>query len=199
MTSTESGTEGEKILASSLLNNSNGQIPLTTIINQLPLLQYAKRNRIDWLHHHRSRLIYVRYGVRDCRVWILHGMYWIWMGLLNERKSRGISCIPNDRCWRIGFQLFWMRMRKGIVVQVVVVKRNQRRGIFAERMSMHETIATQMANYAFRDVENGGGNKNTMVINVGPIADVRLIPQWTQWTQHCTNLESDSTFNQIPW
>jgi len=48
-------------------------------------------------------------------------------------------------------------------------------GFFAERILMHETIATRMANYAFRDIGNGGGNKNTMVINVGPIADVRFL------------------------
>jgi len=33
-------------------------------------------------------------------------------------------------------------------------------GFFAERILRQETSATRMANYALRDIGNGGGNKN---------------------------------------
>ena len=149
--------DADNFIVNVLVND--GQIPTSIVLNQLPLLQYAKSKSLKLIASSPEPI-----DIRTVRT----------QGLQNVDPERRSGYVTDA----LGF-IGWTQdprnklyTDRSLLKDFVPLDENESSpsGYFAEKILLHETIATRMANYAFLD-----GKKNSLVINVSPISDVRFL------------------------
>ncbi len=155
--SSSSSSNADDFIINALVKD--GQVPESIVMKQLPLLQYAKSKQLKLIASAPEPI-----DVQTVRT----------QGLQNVDPERRSSYVTDA----LGFIGWTQEPRNKLYTDRSLLKdwtpldanESTPSGFFAERILVHETIATRMANYAFLD-----GKRNSLVINVSPIADVRFL------------------------
>ncbi len=153
-----SGGQSDDFIVNTLIND--GQVPSSVVMNQLPLLQYAKSKQLKLIASCPESI-----DVQTVRT----------QGLQNLDPERRSGYVTDA----LGFISWTQDPRNKLYTDRSLLKdwvplnesETSPSGYFAEKILVHETIATRMANYVYL----GDGRKNSLVINISPINDVRFL------------------------
>lgn len=155
--SSDNTNQADEDIVKILIND--GQVPPNIALNQLPILKYAKSKQLKLIASSPEPL-----DVQTVRT----------QGLQNVDPERRGSYVSDAQ----GFIEWTQQPKNKLYTERSLLKdwtpldekETTPGGFFAEKILIHETIATRMANYAFLD-----GKKGSMVINVSSIPDVRFL------------------------
>ena len=156
MSSTTS-SDADEMIINTLVND--GQMPKPVAMNQLPILQYAKAKQFKLIATSPEPI-----DVLTVRT----------QGLQNVDPERRSQYVADAE----GFINWTQEQKNKLYTERSLLKdwtpldekETAPGGFFAEKILVHETIATRMANYAFLN-----NKKSSLVINIAPIADVRFL------------------------
>lgn len=155
MSSTSSNAD--EIITNALVND--GQVPTSIVVNQLPILQYAKAKQLKLIATSPEPM-----DVKTVRT----------QGLQNVDPERRSNYVYDAQ----GFIDWTQEPKSKLYTERSLLKdwkplddkETTPAGFFAEKILVHETIATRMANYAFLD-----NKRDSLVINISSIPDVRFL------------------------
>ncbi len=155
--SSDNNNQASEDIVKILIND--GQVPQNIALNQLPILKYAKSKQLKLIASSPEPS-----DVQTVRT----------QGLQNVDPERRGSYVSDAQ----GFIEWTQQPKNKLYTERSLLKdwvaldekETTPGGFFAEKILIHETIATRMANYAFLD-----GKKGSLVINISSIPDVRFL------------------------
>ena len=150
-------SSSDDMITNALIND--GKISESIVMNQLPILQYAKAKQLKLIATSPEPI-----DVQTVRT----------QGLQNVDPERRSQYVLDSQ----GFIDWTQDSKNKLYTEKSLLKdwkpldekETTPGGFFAEKILVHETIATRMANYALLDDKKG-----SLVINVGSIADLRFL------------------------
>jgi hypothetical protein len=158
LASSNSNSNAEDTIIETLIND--GKVPKSIIVNQLPILRYAKSKQLKLIATSPEPI-----DVQTVRT----------QGLQNVDPERRAGYVADAQ----GFIDWTQDARNKLYTERSLLKdwtplddkETSPAGFFAEKILVHETIATRMANYVFSENKKN----NALVINIASIPDLRFM------------------------